>query len=62
MIGSRYTNGGAIGDNIINGALGVKWNPGFAKNLIVSANALFPLNNSGLRSDLITTVALEYGF
>lgn len=62
VIGSRYANGSAIGDNIINGALGVKWNPGFAKNLIVSANALFPLNNSGLRSDLITTVALEYGF
>lgn len=62
VIGSRYTNGSAIGDNIINGALGVKWNPSFAKNLIVSANALFPLNQSGLRSNLITTVALEYGF
>ena len=62
VIGSRFTNGGGIGDNIINGALGLKWNPNFAKILILSANALFPLNQSGLRSNLITTVALEYGF
>jgi len=62
VIGSWLTNGGGIGDNIINGALGIKWNPSFAKNLILSANALFPLNDSGLRSDLITTVAIEYGF
>lgn len=62
VLGSRYTNGNGIGDNIINGAVGLKWSPQSAKNIILSANALFPLNQSGLRSNLVTMLALEYGF
>ena len=34
-----------VGDNIINGSLGIKWRP--ANDYIVSANILVPLNNSG---------------
>jgi hypothetical protein len=49
-----------IGDNIINGSLGIKWRP--ANEYIVFANILVPLNNSGLRSNLITTVALARSF
>ncbi|HVF64978.1 MAG TPA: transporter [Casimicrobiaceae bacterium] len=49
-----------IGDNIINGSVGIKWRP--ANPYVVSANVLVPLNNSGLRSNLIATVALERSF
>lgn len=62
ILGSRFVNGSGIGDNIINGAVGVKWSPASSKNFVLSANALFPLNDSGLRSNLVTTVAIEYAF
>lgn len=58
VIGSHEINGDGIGNDIVSGSLGVKWSP--VKNLIFSANALVPLNDSGLRSDLITTLAVEY--
>ncbi len=60
VIGSHELNGDGIGDDIVSGALGVKW--GLVKDLILSANVLVPLNDSGLRSDLITTLAVEYSF
>jgi len=41
-------------------AVGAKWN--VWKRLILSANVLLPLNDQGLRSDLITTVGAEYSF
>ena len=59
VFGSRQKAHG-IGDNIINGSLGIKWRP--ASEYVLSANALVPLNNSGLRSNIITTVALERSF
>lgn len=62
ILGNRFINGEGIGDDILNGAVGLKWSPAGIKNLVVSGNALFPLNDSGLRSNLITTVALEYAF
>jgi hypothetical protein len=61
ILGSYEPAGDGIGDNIITGSLGVKWNPW--KQLLVLANAQVPFNrNSGLRSDLILTFGVEYSF
>jgi outer membrane putative beta-barrel porin/alpha-amylase len=61
LLGSHEPAGDGIGDHIINGSLGVKWNPW--KQLLVLANAQVPFNrNSGLRSDLILTFGAEYSF
>jgi outer membrane putative beta-barrel porin/alpha-amylase len=42
------------------GTGGVKFNP--FGNLLVSAAVLFPLNDAGLRSQLTTTVGIDYAF
>jgi hypothetical protein len=61
ILGSHEPAGDGIGDNILNGSFGVKWNPW--KQLLVLANAQVPFNrNSGLRSDLILTFGAEYSF
>jgi len=61
LLGSHEPAGDGIGDNILNGSLGVKWNPW--KQLLVLANAQVPLNrNVGLRSNLILTFGVEYSF
>jgi hypothetical protein len=61
LLGSHEPAGDGIGDHILNGSLGVKWNPW--KQLLVLANAQVPFNrNSGLRSDLILTFGAEYSF
>jgi Putative MetA-pathway of phenol degradation len=61
LLGSYEPAGDGIGDNILTGSLGVKWNPW--KQLVVSANAQVPFNRkSGLRSDLILTFGAEYSF
>jgi hypothetical protein len=61
ILGSSAPAGDGIGDHIVNGALGVKWNPW--KQLLVLANAQVPLNrNSGLRSNQILTFGAEYSF
>jgi hypothetical protein len=61
ILGRHEPAGDGIGDHIINGSLGVKWNPW--KQLLVLANAQVPFNrNSGLRSDLILTFGAEYSF
>ena len=61
LLGIHEPAGDGIGDHIINGSLGVKWNPW--KQLLVLANAQVPFNkNSGLRSDLILTFGAEYSF
>ena len=61
LLGSHEPAGDGIGDHILNGSLGVKWNPW--KQLLVFANAQVPFNrNSGLRSDLILTFGAEYSF
>ncbi|HVE49244.1 MAG TPA: transporter [Casimicrobiaceae bacterium] len=59
VFGYRQRSDG-IGDNIINGSLGIKWRT--ANDYILSANVLVPLNDSGLRSNLISTVAVERSF
>ena len=61
ILGSYEPAENGIGDNIITGSLGVKWNPW--KQLVLLANAQVPFNrNSGLRSDLILTFGAEYNF
>lgn len=59
FIGSHEPDGDGIGDTILTASVGVKWNPW--KRLLLSANAQFPLNNAGLRSNLIMTFGIEYG-
>ena len=47
------------GDNdFLDAAVGMKWAP--TENFIFSANVIAPLNDDGLRSDLIGTVGFEY--
>lgn len=60
VLGSRETSGDGIADTIVNGALGVKWNP--FGSYILTANLLMPLNDDGLRSDFISTLAFERNF
>ena len=45
-------------DNIINASFGMKYSP--TPNLLLIANVIFPINNGGLRSDVIPTVGLEF--
>jgi hypothetical protein len=60
VLGSREISGDEIADTIVNGSVGIKWNP--FGNYILTANVLMPLNNDGLRSNVITTLALERNF
>jgi hypothetical protein len=60
VLGSREIGGDDIADTIVSGAAGVKWNP--FGNYIVTGNVLVPLNDDGLRSDFITTLAFERNF
>ncbi len=45
---------------INNGSVGVKWNP--ARNLVLSVNGLFQINNTGLRSRPTPLVGISYKF
>lgn len=45
-------------DNIINTAFGIKYTP--TPNVLLLANFIFPINNGGLRSDVIPTVGVEF--
>jgi hypothetical protein len=47
-------------NNIYDASVGFRYR--FAKGAIVSANALVPLNQQGLRADVIPTVEMEYVF
>jgi hypothetical protein len=59
LLGSHETDGDGIGENIVDAAFGAKWSP--HKNIILAANFLIPVNkDEGLRSDLISTVGIEY--
>lgn len=60
VIGSYEPDGDGIGDNIVNLSVGVRWNL-FAR-FILSANTILPLNDQGLRADVIPTLAVEYTF
>lgn len=60
IIGSHELRGDGIGDDIVTGSVGVKFNP--HKRLIVSANIQIPLNEGGLRSQFIPTLGIENNF
>ena len=60
FLGSNELDGDGIGDDILNTAWGIKWNP--AKQYLVALNTQFALNDAGLRSTFITTFSLEYNF
>ena len=47
-------------DDIFDASVGFRWR--FADNGVVALNALVPLNNDGLRPDVIPTVEVEYAF
>ena len=48
----------AEAENIIDAAFGAKWRP--KENVILAANLVIPVNREqGLRSDLISTLAIE---
>jgi hypothetical protein len=46
--------------NILNGSLGIKYRP-FGK-VVVTANVLLKMNDSGLRSKAIPLVGVSYSF
>lgn len=59
IIGRHELNGDGIGDDLVDASAGFKWAP--TQNIILSGNLLFPLNSDvGLRSDVITVLAVEY--
>jgi hypothetical protein len=60
FIGSNELDGDGIGDDILNTAWGIKWNP--AKQYLVALNTQFALNDAGLRSTFVTTLSFEYNF
>jgi len=44
----------------VNTSVGLRWN--FWKTFVLSGNVILPLNDKGLRSDLITTLGIEAYF
>jgi hypothetical protein len=50
----------AMADDIVNGALGLKYASG--NGVTIVTNALVPLNRGGLRANLTYTLGLEYAF
>jgi hypothetical protein len=60
VVGKKERIGEGIGENLIDIALGLKWNP--LGNLIITPGFLVPLNEEGLRPDFIPSIALEYVF
>ena len=60
LIGSHESDGDGVGDDILAFAIGAKWN--VYKRLLLLANVQLPLNDEGLRSNVIPTLGLEYSF
>ena len=60
LLGRYKPNGNGIGDNTLTGSFGGKWNP--FKQFVMFLNFQVPLNDQGLRSNVITTVGAEYTF
>jgi len=46
--------------NLVLGAAGVRFNPG--RNLLISANLVFPLGDSGMQSNIIPVIGFDYAF
>ena len=60
LLGSHRFRSEDTGRDILTGSLGMKWNP--FRQFVLALNAQIPLNDSGLRSDFITTFGIEYSF
>ena len=60
LLGSHELDGDGIGDDIVDTAWGVKWNP--TGLWLLALNTRFGLNDAGLRSTFVSTLSLEYGF
>ncbi len=59
LLGRHEPDGDGIGKDIVDAAFGAKWSP--YKNIILAANFVIPVNeDEGLRSDFISTVAIEF--
>ncbi len=56
LLGSQYHDG----LDRIDTSIGLRWN--FWKTFVLSGNFILPLNNDGLRSDLVTTLGIEATF
>jgi hypothetical protein len=46
--------------NLVLGAAGLRFNPG--RNLLISANLVFPLGDAGMQSDIIPVIGFDYAF
>jgi len=61
VLGRWEPNGNGTGDNIVDLALGLKWNP--FGSFLIGGNVQVPINkNEGLRANVIWTLGLEYTF
>ena len=60
VLGKYKPNGNGVGDQTLTGSFGDKWNP--FKQLVMFLNFQVPLNEQGLRSNLIAAVGAEYAF
>ena len=61
VLGRWEPSGTGTGDNIVDLALGLKWNP--FGSFLVGGNVQVPINrNEGLRANVIWTLGLEYTF
>jgi len=60
LLSSHELDGDGIGDDIVDTTWGIKWNP--TRQLLLSLNTRFPLNDAGLRAPLITTLSIEHKF
>jgi hypothetical protein len=54
------TNGQDAGNNVVDASVGLKAN--VWKNVLVMANVLFPLNDTGLRANFVPFVGIEVDF
>jgi hypothetical protein len=59
IIGRYYDALEEIGNNPIDGSVSVKWNPFERMNMPLNAYVIFPLNDDGLRSDLIWGIGFD---
>jgi hypothetical protein len=61
FLGRWKPDGDGIGDNVVDAAIGIKWNPW--RSLILVGGVQIPVNpDEGLRADVIWTAGVEYTF
>ncbi len=60
LLGSHELDGDGIGDDIVDTAWGVKWNP--VGRWLLALNTRLSMNDAGLRSTFVSTLSVERGF